>query len=73
MLIILNGSLFIYVDKNKPQGMVISVDRDFIEKIEGAHIFSFSDINDNSTFEKIKTLLNGRQVNSVVSDMVKIE
>ena len=63
-------SIYLLVDKNKPQGLVISIDREFIEKIDGAHIFSFSDINDKLTIEKVNKVLNGRQVNSVISDMV---
>lgn len=30
----------------------------------------FSDITDTKTTEKMKTILNGRRVNSVISDMV---
>jgi hypothetical protein len=60
----------LFVDTNKPQGLVISIDREFIEKIDGAHIFSFSDINDKLTIEKVNKVLNGRQANSVISDMV---
>ena len=69
-LFICSNRFTLFVDKNKPQGLVISTDREFIEKIDGAHIFSFSDINDQLTIEKVNKVLNGRQVNSVISDMV---
>ena len=52
--------------------MVISVDREFIEPIDGADILSFSNINDNKTIDKISKLLNESKVNSVLSDMVKL-
>lgn len=54
----------------KPQGTVIAVDRDDLQKLDGAHILAFSDITHQKTIEKIEKLLNNRKVNSVISDMV---
>ena len=59
-----------FLDKGKPKGLVISVDRDDIQKIEGAYMLPFSDITDKKTIEKMEIILNGRSVNSVISDMV---
>jgi 23S rRNA U2552 (ribose-2'-O)-methylase RlmE/FtsJ len=50
--------------------MVISVDRDYIQALDGAHVLSKSDITDKKTHEKIKTILNGCKADGVISDMV---
>ena len=53
-----------------PKGLVISIDRDYIQPIEGAIILANCDINEVKTYEKIRNVLNGRKANSVISDMV---
>lgn len=56
---------------NKPTGMVVSVDRDFIESLgPGARVLSHADITDPKTPELILKELNGRKANCVISDMV---
>lgn len=55
----------------KPKGLVVSVDRDFIEPLgSGARILSHCDITHPKTIELILKELNGRKVNCVISDMV---
>lgn len=56
-------------DKCKPQGKVISIDRDFIYPIDGAEILSYSDITLTQTKIKLEELLNGQRATSVISDM----
>ena len=52
---------------------MISLDRDYIAPIEGAHVLSNCDIAHDLTCEKVKSLLGGaadqRRVDSVISDM----
>lgn len=55
---------------NKPKGMVIGIDREYIIPIEGATLFSYSDITNDKTIESVDKLLNNRKVNAVISDMV---
>lgn len=59
-----------------PTGMVVSVDRDFIqsfgEAAVGSRILSHADITDPKTPELILAQLGGRRVNCVISDMVRI-
>ncbi len=55
---------------DKPRGLVIGVDRSFIEPIEGATVLSHSDITDPITFEAIRKALDGKLANAVISDMV---
>lgn len=59
----------LYLDKTKPRGKVISLDRDFIFPINGAHVMSFSDITLPQTISKIEHILNGQKATSVISDM----
>ncbi len=47
------------------------MDRDDLALVEGAHILPFSDITQPRTIEKLLQILNGRKVNSVISDMVR--
>ncbi|RNA43329.1 rRNA methyltransferase mitochondrial [Brachionus plicatilis] len=56
-------------DLTKPQGKVISLDREFIYPIDGAHVLSYSDITLPETKLKIEKLLNGQKATSVISDM----
>ncbi|CAF1127869.1 unnamed protein product [Brachionus calyciflorus] len=56
-------------DSSKPKGKVISVDREFINPIEGADVLSYADITEKQTQIKIENLLNGKKANSVISDM----
>lgn len=54
-----------------PKGLVVSVDRDFIEPLgSGARILSHCDITHPKTIELILKELNGRKANCVISDMV---
>ena len=55
--------------RQSSQGLVISVDRDYIEPIDGAIILTHSDITDPKTIEKIKLILNDRKADIVLSDM----
>lgn len=58
-----------YLDKTKPQGKVISLDRDFIYPINGAHVLSYTDVTLPQTILKIEHILNGQKATSVISDM----
>lgn len=56
---------------NKPKGLVVSVDRDFIEPLGvGVRILSHCDITDPKTPELVLQQLDGRKANCVISDMV---
>lgn len=53
------------------RGLVVSVDRDFIESLgSGARVLSHSDITETKTSERILKELGGRKANCVISDMV---
>ncbi len=54
------------------RGTVISVDRDYIEPIDGAHVLSKMDITQPKTIITIEKALNGLKANSVLSDMVNL-
>ncbi len=56
--------------KQALKGVVVSVDRDYIMPIEGAHVISNMDITDPKTILKIEKALNGLKASSVLSDMV---
>ena len=57
------------VDKSKPKGVVIGIDKLQIYPVEGATFLGNTDFSSSIAQEKIKTLLNGRLVNVVLSDM----
>lgn len=56
-------------DVSKPEGMVIAVDILRIPPIIGANILDHSDFSHNDVRERIITLLGGRKVDAVLSDM----
>ncbi|XP_050298778.1 rRNA methyltransferase 2, mitochondrial [Anthonomus grandis grandis] len=55
--------------KTEPQGIVVAIDRQLIYPIEGATIFGNSDFTDPNCQERLLNFLNGRTVDSVISDM----
>lgn len=57
------------VDKNKPKGIVIGIDKLQIYPIDGATFLGNTDFTSNAAQEKIESILNGRKVNVVLSDM----
>lgn len=56
-------------DKEKPQGVVIGIDKLQIYPMEGATFLGNTDFTTRIAQEKVKSLLKGRQVNCVLSDM----
>ena len=58
-------------DPKLPVGKVIAIDKDYIDPLDGAHLFSFANINDPQTITKVRALLgNEVKANAVLSDMV---
>lgn len=60
-----------FKDKNKPQGLVIGIDKQQIYPIEGVEFLGNCDFTTQITRQKVLNVLNGRKVNCVLSDMVK--
>lgn len=56
-------------DKDKPKGIVIGIDKLHIYPCDGAIFLGNTDFTTSIAQEKIKTILNGRKVNCVLSDM----
>lgn len=56
-------------DKKKPEGVVIGVDKLRIYPVEGATFLGNTDFTTTAAQEKIRNLLNGREVDCVLSDM----
>lgn len=56
-------------DKTLPKGMVIGIDKLQIYPVEGATFLGNTDFSTTIAQDKIKSLLNGRAVNVVLSDM----
>lgn len=56
-------------DKTKPEGIVIGIDRLQIYPVEGATFLGNTDFTSIAAQDKIKSLLNGREVDCVLSDM----
>lgn len=56
-------------DKDKPRGIVIGIDKLQIYPIDGATFLGNTDFTSSAAQDKIKSLLGGRQVNCVLSDM----
>lgn len=56
-------------DKNKPKGVVIGIDKLQIYPVDGATFLGNTDFTSPAAQEKVKSLLNGRLVNCVLSDM----
>lgn len=56
-------------DKTKPRGIVIGIDKLQIYPIDGATFLGNTDFSSPIAQEKIKSLLKGRAVNVVLSDM----
>jgi 23S rRNA (uridine2552-2'-O)-methyltransferase len=56
-------------DKEKPKGVVIGIDKLQIYPIEGATFLGNTDFTTPKAQEKVKSLLDGRLVNCVLSDM----
>lgn len=56
-------------DKNKPKGLVIGIDKLQIYPVDGATFLGNTDFSTPAAQDKIKSLLNGRQVDCVLSDM----
>lgn len=54
---------------NKPKGIVIGIDKLQIYPVDGATFLGNTDFTTPSAHEKIKSILNGRFVNCVLSDM----
>lgn len=56
-------------DKSKPKGIVIGIDKLQIYPVDGAIFLGNTDFSSSIAQDKIKSLLNGRAVNAVLSDM----
>jgi 23S rRNA (uridine2552-2'-O)-methyltransferase len=56
-------------DASKPKGIVIGIDKLQIYPVEGATFLGNTDFSSLAAQEKIKSILNGRKVNNVLSDM----
>lgn len=54
---------------NKPKGIVIGIDKLQIYPVDGATFLGNTDFTSPAAQEKIKSILNGRTVNCVLSDM----
>ena len=61
--------MFIFTDLNRPQGVVISIDLEYIAPLEGASILDSSDFTNKITQNRICDILAGRQADIVMSDM----
>lgn len=59
----------LFSDREKPKGVVISVDRSPIYKLEGAKVLSGMDFMKAATQQAIAEVLNGRKLDFVFSDM----
>lgn len=57
------------VELNKPKGIVIGIDKLQIYPVDGATFLGNTDFTSPAAQEKIKSILNGRSVNCVLSDM----
>lgn len=57
------------LDKKKPKGIVIGIDRLQIYKLEGAVFLGGMDFKSQQTQEKLKVLLGDNKANVVLSDM----
>lgn len=57
------------LDRKKPKGIVIGIDRLQIYKLDGATFLGGMDFKSQQTQEKLKELLGERKANVVVSDM----
>lgn len=56
--------------KQQQQGLVIGLDIENIEPLEGARLLPFSDITDPKTRIKVEKCLDGKQIDCILSDMV---
>lgn len=56
--------------QQQQQGLVIGLDIENIEPLEGARLLPFSDITDPKTRIKVEKCLNGKQIDCILSDMV---
>lgn len=57
------------VIKNRPKGIVIGIDKLQIYPVDGATFYGNTDFTSQAAQEKVKSLLGGRKVNCVLSDM----
>lgn len=57
------------IDKKKPKGIVIGIDRLQIYKLDGATFLGGMDFKSQKTQDKLKLLLGDKKANVVVSDM----
>lgn len=55
---------------NAKRGLVIGLDIENIEPLEGARLLPFSDITDPKTRVKVEKCLGGKQIDCILSDMV---
>lgn len=56
-------------DDEKPKGLVIGIDKQVFQPMEGAHILGNCDFTHPTTRNKILSILNGTLVDLVMSDM----
>lgn len=57
------------IDKNKPVGAVIGIDKLQIYPVEGASFLGNADFTSPSTQIRVRTMMNNRKANCVLSDM----